>query len=198
VFVKIFFGTLKSMKWKLIAFVLFMAGIALLLFARYLASKEKALLSIESTPEATVYINSKIVGNTPLEIEVEPRELSLGLSAQDESGAQLSYASTLNPAAKVKTIIKRNLGRSTAESSGVIFTLVPSVIGERISVVTQPDSARVTFDDTDYGQAPITIPAAVGKHTLSIQALGYQDYETPVQIIKGFEVQVFADLRKQN
>ena len=84
-----------------------------------LIKPSSARLSVESQPQALVFINGQEAGMTPFEKDFKADQVTVKIVPQ--STVPLTpYEVKLNLAAGVKTVVRRNIGESPESSSGEI------------------------------------------------------------------------------
>jgi hypothetical protein len=67
-----------------------------------------------------------------------------------------------------------------------------------VNVSSNPSGADVSVDGEFVGNSPASLKLAPGKHTLSVRMAGYKDWSREINVYSGSEVQLTANLEKQN
>ena len=66
-----------------------------------------------------------------------------------------------------------------------------------VNIASNPSGADVSVDGEFVGNAPAALKLAPGKHTLSVKMTGYKDWSREITVYSGSEVQLTANLEKQ-
>lgn len=169
--------------------VLIFAGILFFLSQ----NKSKGALQVTSVPVSKVYLNGKLLGQTPL-CECELKDmLAVGDYALKVVPNQAGFEPfeekiTINP--KVLTVVDRSFA-AQGLGSGSVINLSP--LGDpkdaQISVVTFPDSAQVFLDDNLEGQSPIILKNITeSDHELKLSRDGYKDKIVRIKTTPGYKL----------
>lgn len=156
-----------------------------------------AIIKIETTPSAVVFINNKQLGQTPSKERVPAGEVSLRLIPVSSTSAMPTYQAKVFLTPKVVTVINREFGSSEAESSGT--TIAPQKISDntaKIVVITSvPDLASVSLDGNPLGFTPLS-PTVIGAgdHELIVSAPGFTDKKTMLKAEIGYQLNINAKL----
>ena len=67
-----------------------------------------------------------------------------------------------------------------------------------VNVSSNPSGADVSVDGEFVGNSPAVLKLTPGKHTLSVRMSGYKDWSREITVHSGSEVQLTANLEKQN
>src|SRR3989344_2606815 len=113
-------------------------------------------LKIQSTPEASVYLDDKLIGKTPYDGRHPSGNYILKLVA-DESGGSWQDKIVLTPQTLV--YVKKEIGTSELTSSGDVVSM--EKIGKEeteISVTSTPDASIVSIDGMEKGISPVNVP----------------------------------------
>ncbi|MFO0703268.1 MAG: SH3 domain-containing protein [Patescibacteria group bacterium] len=160
-----------------------------------LAQKNGHLI-VFSSPDGTVFVNSKAEGRTPITIDLAPGEYNIKIipNALDASKAQVAvpWEGKVKIYAKYETYVRRELKTSENESGGEIITLVKSQNslengkGE-LQVNAVPDGAIIALDGQDLGVTPDTfINVSSGVHDLSISSTKFKRRSVQIQVVPGY------------
>jgi hypothetical protein len=169
--------------------VLIFAGILFFLSQ----NKSKGALQVTSVPVSKVYLNGKLLGQTPL-CECELKDmLAVGDYALKVVPNQVGFEPfeekiTINP--KVLTVVDRSFA-SQGLGSGSVINLSPlsDPKDAQISVVTFPDSAQVFLDDNLEGQSPIILKNITeSDHELKLSRDGYKDKIVRIKTTPGYKL----------
>ncbi len=157
-------------------------------------STGKAVLVVESVPEASVYINGEEKGVTPLELELSAEEVALSVVSRDQS-SPAQYVTKVKLTENVKTIVRRKFGESEVESSTQIVSFNKAGNGEAsIAVVSIPDGVEVSLDGQKQGATPLKFEASPGEHTLSFRKNAYEELSFQVVVARGYEITAVTEL----
>jgi len=148
----------------------------------------KSGISIQSSPsQATVFLDSKEVGQTPYEDKnLDTKQYLVKL---EKDSASWQGRVKLTPG--TVTIINRDLAKEQASSSGEILTLAK---GRGITVISNPSEGEVEIDGKVYGKTPISINLTAGEHTVVIAHPNYLKRSIRASLPDQFNLTVSADL----
>ncbi|MBU1031792.1 PEGA domain-containing protein [Patescibacteria group bacterium] len=180
----------KFLVWTLVAISL----IAILLrFSDKLADglfgiRKTSGISVLSEPsEATVFFDSKKVGETPYEEKnLEAREYFIKI----EKG-EASWQGKVNLIVGAVTVINRDIAKDLISSAGEILTLDK---GEGLTVVSSPTDADVEIDGKFFGKTPTAVDVDTGDHTILVSRKGYFNRSIRVNLPKDYSMTVSVDL----
>lgn len=155
----------------------------------------KAGIKIISTPAATVVIDGKQVGQTPLE-KVDLKAKTYKLQLIPQSGQPWETTLTLHE--NLMAVTERIFGPTDQESEGYIMELekIADKSQSQLSVVTIPDPATVRVNGQPKGFAPITIMVADGNHEITISSAGYNEKKIMLSVPKGHRLLLTVQLSK--
>lgn len=155
-------------------------------------------LQVDSFPKAQVFVNEKMVGETPFRQEkMPPGEILLRLVGVGQEN--LIWESKIKLSENILTFVSRDLAQTQDESSGQVLILerAASEKSTGISVISTPDQASVMVDEKDKGQTPIIINGVTaGDHVIVVSASGYADQVIRGKISPGFKLRVDVKLKK--
>lgn len=188
---------------KKILFVLFCLLIAFLVFALivYLLGTraEKGALQITSNPKAKVYLNDKLIGQTPLcqcDAKTMPKigEYTIRLVPLDGNFEPFQRKITITP--KVLTVVDRTFAQ-TALAQASIISLVP--IGDKkdaqISVISFPINAQVFLDSNPSGLTPFLLKNVTeSDHEIKVTKEGYKDKTVRIRTVLGYKLEAIIYL----
>ncbi|RIH90527.1 PEGA domain protein [Calidithermus terrae] len=134
-------------------------------------------LAVTSNPPgAQVFVNGQLVGNTPVNLSLNPGSYTLELRRQ---GYQ-TYRTTVAIAPGANSRVNVNL--SPAVSQGVL------------TVTSNPSNADVYVNGRLVGRTPYSARLNSGTYTVEVRRAGYQDYRTTVTVQAGRTTTVNATL----
>jgi hypothetical protein len=88
-------------------------------------------------------------------------------------------------------------GTSTAAGKPTASTPAEAAQGG-VNVSSNPSGADVSVDGEFVGNSPVSLKLSSGKHTLSVRMAGYKEWSREINVYPGSEVQLIANLEKQN
>ena len=182
-----------------ITIVLLIGGIALLVRSLLLKQKQTAGLQVISEPRATVFLEGKHLGQTPLEDkELEPGEFLIKLVPELESFNSWEQKIKLNPG--ILTVVKHEFAEDEEYESSEVLTLESLANKKLISlaIISSPDGALVKVNGATRGFAPISLEDVVeGSQLVSLSLPGYLEKEIKAKIILGRKLIINAKLAKE-
>lgn len=134
---------------------------------RILGISDKAGIKVDSNPSSQLSIDSKVVGQTPIQKEdLTPEEHLISLKNGDSS-----WQSYVKLNSGTLTIINRDLSPTLASSSGEIISLMP---GSGVTVTSNPSGSDLSIDSQIVGKTPISLPLSPGEHQFTIAHPDFQ------------------------
>ncbi|OGY10934.1 MAG: hypothetical protein A3A58_02930 [Candidatus Blackburnbacteria bacterium RIFCSPLOWO2_01_FULL_41_27] len=185
-------------KWMLVMGVILMllgAG-GFLLFSKL--KPAQAGLQIETTPQATVYIDGDQMGTTPFELVQKPGEVSIRLVPIATETSLAPWGTKVTLVQGIKTVIRRDFAENEEASAGEILSFEKrSGNTASLTVVSAPDAAQVNLDGQNRGFTPLPVnDIAVGEHKLIISQAGYSERQIQARAGAGYKLTVVAMLAK--
>jgi len=191
--------TMKQKVFFLIGILLLAAVVMTVVKLTAGKSSKQGELQIESTPTASIFLNNKHIGRTPIgdpAYKVDPGEYTLKIVPESGIAQLASWQGNIMIGSGVLTYVKADL--SDSELSNAINVLWLEKIGGKkseISVTTMPDSATVILDDETKGMTPIVIPdVASGDHTITVTSQGFLTRTMKVQLTPGYRLVIALKL----
>jgi len=183
---------MKKVFYILAPFILVVLIFTAVLF--FLAqNKSKGALQVTSAPIAKVYLNGKLLGQTPL-CECELKDmLTVGdyaLRLVPTQGALEPFEQKITIAPKVLTVVDRTFAQQGL-GSGSVINLSPlnDAKDTQISVVSFPNVAQVFLDDNLQGQSPILLKNITeSDHELKLSKEGYKDKIVRIKTTPGYKL----------
>jgi hypothetical protein len=189
---------MKKVFYILAPFIIVVLIFAAVLF--YLSqNKSKGALQVTSTPIAKVYLNGKLLGQTPLCACELKDMLTVGnyaLRVVPIKGSFEPFEQTIAIAPKVLTVVDRTFG-AQGLGNGSIINLTPLTDPKdaQISVVTFPDSTQVFLDGNLEGQSPILLKNITDSdHELKLSKVGYKDEIVRIKTTPGYKLSALVFL----
>ena len=153
----------------------------------------KGALQVTSVPQSKVYLDSKLLGTTPL----CACELQQMLDVGDHTVKLVPLQGNFRPFEEKITINKGTLAvvdrtfADNGESDGSIISLSP--LNEKkdveILVVSLPDKANVFLDNNPVGSTPLLLRnVSESDHDLRVTLTGYKDKSIKIKTASGFKL----------
>lgn len=159
---------------------------------------KQAALQVNSTPQASVYLNGNHVGQSPyFDDKIKPGEYTVRILVEDDPTKDWQTKVTLSP--QIVTVVSRDFGESPDQSSNYLLQLEPlaSKSATELSIITIPDNVIVKVDGQPEGFSPVSIKdMPEGDHTIVLSAPGYQEQTIQAQTKAGFKLIVSAQLAR--
>lgn len=159
------------------------------------ANKKNGNLVVYSSPDGTVFINSKAEGRTPLSVELAAGTYTVKIIPNSLNPARAESAvpweGKVQVFEKTDTYVRRELKGTENESGGEIVTLQKSQnILEKdkgeIAVKTTPGEAIISIDGQDMGVSPDSfLNVSSGVHDLSVYSSRFKRRSLQVQVVAG-------------
>ena len=162
-------------------------------------NKGKGALQVTSTPIAKVYVNGKLLGQTPLCACELKDMLTVGrysLRLVPTQGSFSPFEQTITIVPKVLTVVDKSFAQQGL-GSGSIINLSPlsGAKDTQISVVSFPDATQVFLDDNLEGQAPILLKNITeSDHELKLAKEGYKDKIVRIKTTPGYKLEALVFL----
>ncbi len=154
---------------------------------------EKGALQVTASPRSKVYLNGKLIGETPLCKCEQDDMLKAGeytIKLVPASGEFSEFQEKITLTKSVLTVVDRKFGRG-ATSEGSIITLQPLKESSKRSllVLSIPDKSEVFLDNTSVGFTPVLVNAITeSDHELIIRKSGYAEKKVKIRTPTGFQL----------
>lgn len=187
------------MRKPFLVFLLFFPGIFFLTGCSL--KKPPSALQINTTSVANVFIEGKLVGKTPYQVnDLKAGEIAVKLIPEAVTDPLVSWEGKVKLNAGVLTLIEQEFASSLAGLSGQVLTLeqtkTKSVAG--LTIISDPDGTLVNLDGETKGFAPFALEeVAVGDHQISLSKEGYQEKIIKARAIAGYKLIVSAKLAQE-
>ena len=156
-------------------------------------SPKQGDLRVDSVPVASVFLDNKHIGRTPLgatSYKVDAGEYTIKIVPESATTQYASWQGKIRITPNVLTYVNGTLAESELATAIDVLWL-EKISGSRgeLSVTTTPDSASVMLDDEIKGMTPISIPDITpGSHTITIASQGFVTRTLKVQITAGYRL----------
>lgn len=184
------------MKQKIFFLVILLVIIALIIgiIRMFLGkSPKQGDLRVDSIPVASVFLDDKHIGRTPLgatSYKVDAGEYTIKIVPESATTQYASWQGKIRITPNVLTYVNGTLAESElATAIDVLWLEKASGSRGELSVTTTPDSATVMLDDEMKGMTPMNIPDIdPGSHTITIASQGFVTRTLKVQITAGYRL----------
>lgn len=189
------------MRRKIALFIIpliFVTAIFLIFVLVFSNDNAKGALQVTSTPPSKVYLDGKIIGETPLCLCDLPKFLnskqySIKLVPDDNALRPFEEKIKINPS--VLTVVDRTFGKSES-STGAIITL--SETGQKdpqALIVSFPNKANIFLDNDLVGNTPLLLKKITASdHEIRIIKDGYTERTIKIRAIEQYRVEIIAYL----
>lgn len=183
--------------FTLLAFITIIAfAITVFLYTKNLG---KGALQVTSEPNSKVYLDGKLLGQTPLckcDAQNMVDEGSHTIKLVPIEGSFPPFEQKIPISSKVLTVVDRNF-QDNSSSSGSIISL--SKLSDKnslsLTVISFPDKATVSLDGNQVGQSPIALKDITeSDHDLKLSKSGYKDKTVRIRTVKGYDLQTIIFL----
>lgn len=151
----------------------------------------KGALQVTSIPQSQVYLNGKLIGETPL-CRCDPKDMipigSYRIRLVPKEGNSKPYDEQIAINKSTLTVVDRTFGEN---SSGSVITLTPLPSKKEIElmVISFPDKTNVFLDNNQKGVAPILLKDVTeSDHELKLTKEGYLDKNLRIRTTSGFRL----------
>lgn len=149
---------------------------------------------------AQVYLDGLHYGHTPFEKkDIRPGTYTLRLEPGEKD--KKPYETQVHLYPNTMTSVMWSFKGFEPTGTGEIYELEPLASQDRseLSVITVPEGAKISLDNKSYGLSPVVVESApVGSSALSIEAVAHVKKSTPIELMPGFRLNVFARLNKED
>lgn len=193
---------MKKLMLVIIPILLAIVVFGIFLFVVSRLNVAKGALQVTSLPtKATVYLNDKKIGETPLcecdqQDTIQAGQYTIKVVPKDSSLEPYEEKISINPS--VLTVVDRTFG-PVGKSSGSILTLTPNNQKDaQLFVSSFPYGASVSLDSNPEGQTPLTLTITDSDHEIDLSKDGYEDKTVHVHAIKGYVLSAVVFLAASN
>lgn len=148
-----------------------------------IGSQKFAALQVTSTPEASIFLDGKLLGKSPFYSD----NLKSGTYNLKITTSDATYEDKLDLSESTLTVVDRDLAANFLAQAGQILSLVPHLKG--LAIVSLPTDADVTIDGRYFGKTPIKITdIAAGEHKVSISKISYVEREFAIKTLPRYQL----------
>lgn len=183
---KFFLFIIPAIILAVILFVLFQIFI--------LKQNEKGGLRVTASPESSVYLDGKFIGQTPLcKCPVSNTMMKTGdysIKIVPASGTFSEYTDKISVRKNLLTVVDRTFGQGDeAEGSVISLDSLSDKTNTQLLVVSTPDKAEVSLDEKIVGKTPLLLKdIKVGKFELLLKKEGFKPKIIPIQTTEGYKL----------
>lgn len=168
----------------------FFFGIVVLIFQ---TSSGKGALQVTSNPKSSVYINGKLMGQTPL-CKCEAKDMLVTgeytIRLVPTGGSFVPFEEKITINKSVLTVIDRSFGDAGA-SQGSVITLSPLSDKNALEllVLSFPDNSNLFLDNNKVGNTPFSIKDITpSDHEIKLSKDGYSEKSVRIRAVKGYKL----------
>jgi len=187
-------GKLKLVGLLCIAFIVFV--LVKLFFD--IASKKEGRLQILSRPEAVVFLDNVMKGNTPFTNTLKEGEYLLKIVPDGIATQAASWQKKISVFSGSLTYVDVQLESTDIASWADMFWLTHGgLFGNSggLIVETEPSGALVYIDNDEKGVSPLTLAeVSKGNHELSVFMPGFSKRSKKINISSGYQLHAFIKL----
>lgn len=169
--------------------ILVMAGLTL---KQTVLKPKVAGIQVKSTPQSTVFINGKSVGQTPFEDKkLNAGEISLKLVPDSTTATLSPWETKVKLVSGTQTFITREFGEDEAKSTFETMTLEKISDKKKASllVISQPDSVMARLNGEAKGFTPYSLEKVDPKDfEIVLSSSGFAEYKTKVKLLPGYKL----------
>lgn len=188
-----------AMKRKIVFLVSILVLIVLIVGGVKLFSgggSKEGVLKVASNPTASVFLDNKHVGRTPVETKVASGDYTIRLVPETTTQALASWQGSIKITPDILTYVNANLAESEFTTSVETMWLekITSKLAE-VAVRTNPDGAMASIDGETKGITPISIPnITAGDHALAIISSGFLPRNIKIKTTAGYKLNAVVKL----
>ncbi|MEK9143862.1 MAG: PEGA domain-containing protein [Patescibacteria group bacterium] len=159
-------------------------------------SPKQGMLKVASSPTASVFLDNKHIGRTPVETKVDAGSFIIRLVPETTTQTLASWQGNIIISPDILTYVSATLAES--EFAIAVDTLSLEKITSKfaeVAVTTNPDGATVALDGGTKGISPLSIPnITAGDHTLTITSLGFLARSLKIKTTAGYKLNAIVKL----
>lgn len=168
--------------------------LAVIIFGGYkllsLKTSGVAGLKVNSSPNASIFLNDKLLGKTPFDDKYASGEYILKLIPEGISNQTVSWQGKINLNPSLLTYVNRELGTSELTSAGEILVLEKiSQSTAQLAIISQPDGSAVTIDGQEKGNTPLSpMDISAGEHEVAVSSPGFSGRTVRISAVTGYKL----------
>ena len=156
-------------------------------------NKGKGALQVTSVPASKVYLNNKLLGQTPLcecdlKTMIGAGDYTIKLVPTEGNLQPFEQAITIS--SKVLTVVDRTFGPQGLGSGSIIsLTPIADKKDAQIATISFPDTTEVFLDSNLEGQTPLLLKNITeSDHELKLTKEGYKDKIIRIRTVLGYKL----------
>lgn len=180
----------------LFLFTVIAFGVTVFLYSQNLG---KGALQVTSEPNSKVYLDGKLIGQTPLckcEAQDMIAEGTYAIKLVPVEGNFPSFEQKIPISPKVLTVVDRTFAENSGASASIIsLSKLSNKNDISLTVISFPDKANVFLDGNQLGQSPLSVNSITeSDHELKLVKTGYKDKVVKIRTIKGYKLETILFL----
>ncbi|MCL4415395.1 MAG: PEGA domain-containing protein [Actinobacteria bacterium] len=159
----------------------------------------KGALQVTASPSASVYLNNKLLGNTPLCKCDQENMLDVGeytIRIVPKEGNFQPFEQKIKITKSVLTVVDRTFSQGSY-SQGSIITLssLENKKESQLSILSFPDKSDVYLDNELVGLSPSLLKnVTVSDHEIKLKKNGYKDKTVRIKTVAGYKLEALVFL----
>lgn len=157
---------------------------------------KEGVLRVASNPTASVFLDNRHIGRTPVETKVASGDYTIRLVPETTTQALASWQGNVKIAPEILTYVNASLAESEFATAVETMWLekITSKLAE-VSVATNPDGATASLDGETKGITPTSIPnVTAGDHALAIGSSGFLPRNIKIKTTAGYKLNAIVKL----
>lgn len=189
---------MKKLLFVVLPLLLAFVVCAILIFL-FSSNKPKGALQATSNLKSKVYLDGKLIGETPL-CKCELKDMiAIGdhiIRLVPEKGSFEPFEQKITISSKVLSVINRNFADTgIANASLISLITIPDKQDAQVSVVSFPNGTQVYLDNNLVGQSPLLLKHITdSEHELKLSREGYKDIIVRIRTILGYKLEALVFL----
>ena len=158
----------------------------------------KGALQVTAIPRSTVYLDGKLIGQTPLCLcdlpkFLESKKYSLRLVPDDTTLKPFEEKIKINPS--VLTVVDRTYEKNKSSSGAMITLSEIENKDPQVLAVSLPNNSLIYLDSDFVGYTPILLKRVTASdHEIKIIKDGYNEKTIKIRAVENFKVEIIAYL----
>lgn len=147
-------------------------------------------LRAESSPVVNVFLDSTLIGQTPLQTNLKEGVYTIKYVPEASSKETVTWSGRVRIFQKATTYLNRQLAKSDLLSAGEMLSMEKSSSSKgQVLVTTEPTGMFVALDGDERGVAPVFIESVdAGEHELLAHGEGFIPRSVKIQVVNGYKV----------
>lgn len=157
-------------------------------------SASKGALQVTSVPKSKVYLDGKLLGETPFckceqNDTLDTGEYTIKLVPDNNKFSPFESKITISPS--VLTVVDRTFGEGGLSQGSIIdLTPISDKNEAQILVVSFPDKANIYLDNNLSGTSPLLLKNVTeSDHEIKLSKEGYKEKAVRIRAIKGYKLE---------